>query len=514
MTDFDAEKIDDELLSAYLDDELTPAERARVDERLASDPAARQLLEELRAVSQEMKSLPAEPLGTDLRGSVLHHAERAMLLSGERGSAGAEDQTSRRAFPIGRSKRAWFWAGAALAAGVMLMILQQRPGKDAALPREVAVRERIDPDRVEDAAPPAMRALDTSESSTVSGEPFAASAPVAESDRTSGLESLRAPASNGAARRVAVSAPRGREFAARDNSDSFRGGGGGALSGGAGVLGNSTLGDLPGMAGRNDFTSMIVNVQCEPEAMQNRTIDAVFAKNQIEVEPPAADKLKENAPQDVDVIVLEAAPAQVYSCIQEISADERNFSAVNVEDGALPTQDPAAKKLASDAKQFNRGMVQNQQQIAVAPSDNRWYYSKNASEQQLGRQLDAAGKLVPQQEGTTTLGVALEDGKVEEARLAKSADDVALRFKSAAPGSATNGPSSGEGAGWPVADESSLFSNYARRASQKLASKDDMLQVMFVLQCPTEQAPAAATAVPATESVAPNKADSSKGIDE
>ena len=81
------EIFDDELLSAYLDDELTPEERARVEERMAADPRARQLLEELRAVSRAMKELPPATLGTDLRETVLRRAERAMLVSGERASA-------------------------------------------------------------------------------------------------------------------------------------------------------------------------------------------------------------------------------------------------------------------------------------------------------------------------------------------------------------------------------------------------------------------------------------------
>ena len=82
----ESENIDDELLSAYLDDELAPEERARVEQRLAADPAARQLLEQLRAVSRAVKDLPAEPIGVDIRDTVLRRAERAMLISNPTGS--------------------------------------------------------------------------------------------------------------------------------------------------------------------------------------------------------------------------------------------------------------------------------------------------------------------------------------------------------------------------------------------------------------------------------------------
>ncbi|MCX7852132.1 MAG: zf-HC2 domain-containing protein, partial [Caldilineales bacterium] len=43
---------DDELLSAYLDGRLTSAEAARLEARLAADPALRQRLQELRQVVQ------------------------------------------------------------------------------------------------------------------------------------------------------------------------------------------------------------------------------------------------------------------------------------------------------------------------------------------------------------------------------------------------------------------------------------------------------------------------------
>ncbi len=48
----------DELLSAYLDGELSPAERAQVESQLAADPQARQLVEELRALSGAVRDLP------------------------------------------------------------------------------------------------------------------------------------------------------------------------------------------------------------------------------------------------------------------------------------------------------------------------------------------------------------------------------------------------------------------------------------------------------------------------
>jgi anti-sigma factor RsiW len=55
MTDHNRKyDLDDELLSAYIDNELSAEERAAVEARLASDPAAQQLLHELRSVSQSV----------------------------------------------------------------------------------------------------------------------------------------------------------------------------------------------------------------------------------------------------------------------------------------------------------------------------------------------------------------------------------------------------------------------------------------------------------------------------
>ncbi|MGE3239552.1 MAG: anti-sigma factor, partial [Pirellulales bacterium] len=97
---------DDELLSAYLDGELTAEERARVEERLSVDPASRQLLDELRSVSQAMQGLPHAKLSGDLRESVLRRAERSMLVAKDATAAGRPGADG-FSLPFGRSKRAW-----------------------------------------------------------------------------------------------------------------------------------------------------------------------------------------------------------------------------------------------------------------------------------------------------------------------------------------------------------------------------------------------------------------------
>ena len=67
------DSFDEELLSAYIDGEVTDDERAAVEKRLRGDPQARATVDELREVSQAVRSLPKCELGTDLYETVLSH---------------------------------------------------------------------------------------------------------------------------------------------------------------------------------------------------------------------------------------------------------------------------------------------------------------------------------------------------------------------------------------------------------------------------------------------------------
>src|SRR4029079_1068298 len=114
-----------ELLSAYLDGELSADERAAVEARLATDPAAQQLLHELRSVSQSVQALPTESLGRDLSEEVIRHAQAAAPSPGTASStisvAASEQSRSGDMMPkirIFHSKRAWIWASMALAVGL------------------------------------------------------------------------------------------------------------------------------------------------------------------------------------------------------------------------------------------------------------------------------------------------------------------------------------------------------------------------------------------------------------
>jgi hypothetical protein len=132
-----------ELLSAYLDGELPTEERARVEQLLAGNPAARQLLDEMRALSSTLQSLPVQKLDEDLSQRVLRMAERRML-SGTPPAAQPEpsDESPQPASVAWRSigeglrrPRTWLWPAIALAVGLLLSVRSPEAPNPPAEPR-------------------------------------------------------------------------------------------------------------------------------------------------------------------------------------------------------------------------------------------------------------------------------------------------------------------------------------------------------------------------------------------
>lgn len=127
MPDFD-----ETLLSAYIDGELPPDERARVEQWLAEQPEGRQLLEELRSTKTGLERLPRDRLPHDFSEQVLRQAEREMLTSS------GEAQQPPRGFFWQRFRRPLLWASLAMAAGLLLMVFDRDRQPPAAL-RQVAL---------------------------------------------------------------------------------------------------------------------------------------------------------------------------------------------------------------------------------------------------------------------------------------------------------------------------------------------------------------------------------------
>jgi anti-sigma factor RsiW len=67
----------DELISAYLDGELTADEQVQVEQALATDARLRQMHDDLRALRQSLQALPQRKLGDDFAARVLLAAQQA-----------------------------------------------------------------------------------------------------------------------------------------------------------------------------------------------------------------------------------------------------------------------------------------------------------------------------------------------------------------------------------------------------------------------------------------------------
>ncbi len=126
------EPVNEELLSAYLDDEVTPDERALVEQQLGQSAAWRQCLEEMRSLRASIRALPRFKLNRNLDARVLAEAERQVLSSPKSAhdSLAAADAPRWR-FP--RTWRTWVWPALTLAAALLIKFHGENPG-----PKQVA----------------------------------------------------------------------------------------------------------------------------------------------------------------------------------------------------------------------------------------------------------------------------------------------------------------------------------------------------------------------------------------
>lgn len=123
----------DERISAYLDGELTAAERAEVDALLASNPELRQLVDELRALRSSLQNLPRATLGGGFSDRVMQRALAAAAHQQDSPIAAdpnvptitagnqAQELALRQAMQLRRWRLAFF--SAASAAALMLALL-------------------------------------------------------------------------------------------------------------------------------------------------------------------------------------------------------------------------------------------------------------------------------------------------------------------------------------------------------------------------------------------------------
>jgi hypothetical protein len=358
---------DQELLSAYLDGELTAEEQARVEQLLSENQVYRQLYDELRALRTNFDGLPRHRLQQDLSGQVLRLAEQAMLResglreSGLKGSTAqavplpqlnsgksAHDQRAqvepghgagsprdaapdhgesellRLRFP--RGWRPWLWPAIALAAAWLVMVFnpQNQP------PRKLAQAPSNPPDIAISAAGrmaepnhnPANLNPDHSDSKNDLSDRFAADtaekketqpqAPAVE--KQSALNRQEDQAANAAP----VSGVPGAGFAAKTVAPPA----GGALTKGSGEPGGAAGDRSQGVgaarggvlnAGVLNEAGGVLVVDCiiRPEAVRSGTFDKLLAKNQIIFERARqVASQPDDARRNVDAVRQDAVPAK------------------------------------------------------------------------------------------------------------------------------------------------------------------------------------------------------------
>ncbi len=123
----------DELISAYLDGELTAEEQTLVEKQLRGDAELRRMCDELRALRFTLQSLPAADPAEDLADRVLRQAERRML-TGEESVAQSTPTTCTPAVPAisetGPARRHWrLVAGAVASLAALLLLALWLPGQ-------------------------------------------------------------------------------------------------------------------------------------------------------------------------------------------------------------------------------------------------------------------------------------------------------------------------------------------------------------------------------------------------
>jgi len=114
----------EELISAYVDGELSVEDRARVESWLTESPELRQFHDELCAMRDSLRALPHEQLSEDLGSSVLRRAERTVL-------RGDEKAVAKSLWLRGAGWRRLVWPAMAVAAALAILVFDQREQQPA-----------------------------------------------------------------------------------------------------------------------------------------------------------------------------------------------------------------------------------------------------------------------------------------------------------------------------------------------------------------------------------------------
>jgi anti-sigma factor RsiW len=395
----------EELLSAYLDGELTAAEQAQVERLLRASLEARQLLDELRAVSSTLQGLPQQKLKEDLSQQVLQIAQRRRIGTS---SASPETATTPRESRLRRmlSPRALVWSGLALAVAVVITVLDhnhQVPPRDAAdrvamVPTAPAAAPVVEPSfraageeatsnqaimrtKDSDSRPVAQNApVDLKQSlpraplSTDLRFVRGADADVTRPDKVHAEKSADQLAEK-ADESVPASAMRSRAERAAPAKPSrapSHAGGTIVMSESVGSVAQPNAA-LPTQSANSikegqqiapsRQTGGVLVVQCDisHQAAQQRSFDQVLAQNQIVRQTANADKeVPKGDIPDVEMVYIEASPRQVEATLDQLAAEPKQFLTVSVEPApGEPSQQPWAQYTRRGEPSQPRGVARD-----------------------------------------------------------------------------------------------------------------------------------------------------------
>jgi anti-sigma factor RsiW len=346
---------DDELLSAYVDGELTAEERAAVEARLASDPSARELVAEMQALSGTLRSLPREKVVDDVRGGVLNQIpEKRVTLPPRDISMG----------------RRLLWPMLAIAVALMLMFIQENEKPDVG---EVA---KVEADRDAAAPQPERRR-----------EIAAVDAPTAVSAPRASSPVISAPAGESTVDALRTAPPAEEEPTAEDSrlSGNFAK----ALASnesGVGIV-HLTLTDFRSGAEHFDRLLLSNGVQVLDDAENETQLDASstsegLAFDRAESTEEAAPVMRSysapsasdgaggyggvatsNAPpapsgeseSEPEMVLVEAPPEQIAQILLGCSNDTAAIQEVSIDPTASGTNLAPEKQQLSQYRQYERG---------------------------------------------------------------------------------------------------------------------------------------------------------------
>jgi len=267
----------EELISAYLDGELDPSETERVEQWLAADPAARQLLEELETVGNSLRALPRESLGDDFSDEVLARAERAMLLDGHSSAArqSARDWIRTRDSWYRRASRPLIYAAVTVAAALLVM-LAGRLAQDPNDVTSIAQRTAEERSSVDDSA--------ASRDAGLSGSDLEDSPTASRSDPATGTGNRPSVMAKGGANITATEEDDAPEMEASNDAELGREL---PVSAGAPPGDTAARGTMLNLASRQPSVVVVVEVADGKDALSDDQLSQPFASNGIEWRPLA-----------------------------------------------------------------------------------------------------------------------------------------------------------------------------------------------------------------------------------